>query len=242
MWRHFLLAQLMAAFLMIAGTAILAAAIFIAAPRLMPVRVLVLETPLHRVTPGDLREALRGRARGSFLTLPLADMRASLESLPWVRRASARRVWPDKISLLLEEQQIAARWGNSGREWVNAEGDVFAANLPRAGQALPPDLPRFSGPPGSSARLLARYAESKRLLAPIGLTPRALTLSARLALDVELSNGMRLKLGQEDALEISIARRIRRFAAAYARFVAPRQPPPASVDLRYPNGFALSPY
>jgi cell division protein FtsQ len=102
-------------------------------------------------------------------------------------------------------------------------------------------MPRLRGPEGTAAQLLRRYEESRRLLAPLSLEPATLTFSARLALDMRLTNGMTLKLGREEQGGISATRRLKRFVAAYPRFVAKRQPPPKIVDLRYPNGFVLSP-
>ncbi|MCL2021237.1 MAG: cell division protein FtsQ/DivIB [Betaproteobacteria bacterium] len=241
MWQQTRLLDTLTALCLTGALAMLAAALMIVWLRILPVQSVTLAAPLIRVTPVDIAEALQGRLNGNFLTLSLGRVRASLESLPWVRHAGVRRVWPNRLAITLTEQQPVAHWGNSGREWVNAEGEVFAANLPIGLQSSLAGLPRLSGPPETSAYLLAYYRESRSLLAPLALSPDSLTLSERLALEIRLSNGMILKLGREEMDGVSSMRRLKRFIAAYPRFVATRQKLPASVDLRYSNGFALSP-
>jgi len=241
MWRQTRLLDALTALCLTGALAMLAALLTIAWLRILPVQSVALSTPLVRVTPADIAEALQDRLSGNFLTISLGRVRSSLESLPWVRHANVRRVWPNQLVVVLTEQQPVAQWGNSGQEWVNAEGDVFAANLPAGLKSSLSGLPRLSGPPRTSAYLLGYYAESRQMLAPLQLSPVALTLSDRLSLEMLLSNGMVLKLGRDEMDGVSSMQRLNRFIAAYPRFVAGRQKLPASVDLRYSNGFALSP-
>jgi len=241
MWQQTRLLDTLTALCITGALAMLAAALMIVWLRILPVESVTLAAPLVRVMPQEVADALQGRMNGNFLTLSLTRIRSSLESLPWVKSASVRRVWPNRLDITLTEQRPVARWGNSGREWVNVEGDTFAAILPLHLQATLKELPQLSGPSRTSAYLLNYYRESRQLLAPLGLTPVSITLSERLALEMRLSNGMLLKLGREEMDGISSMRRLKKFVAAYPRFVATRQQLPASVDLRYSNGFALSP-
>lgn len=241
MWRQIRLFDALTTLCLTAALAMFAAALMIVWLRILPVERVTLTAPLVRVTNAEIAEALQGRLNGNFLTLSLSRICTSLEGLPWVRQASVRRVWSSQLAITLAEQNPVALWGASGREWVNAEGEVFAAHLPVGAQSVPPDLPRLFGPPQTSAYLLQYYAESRQLLAQLSLTPVSLTFSERMALEMRLSNGMVLKLGREEMDGVSSMRRLRRFVAAYPRFVASRQQLPASVDLRYSNGFVLSP-
>jgi cell division protein FtsQ len=205
-----------------------------------PVRVVQFAAPLRFVNVQDLEDALAGRLRGNFFSLSAERARDALESLPWVRRARVRRVWPGRLEIVLEEQEVSAYWGDSGNEWVNIYGEVFAANPPNLPGGGKFSLPRLSGPPDSAALLLRRYGESARLLARVSLKPAALTLSARHALEVELTNQMRLKLGREQE-RFPLSWRLQRFVDLYPSVVVGRMPHARVVDLRYPNGFALYP-
>ncbi|MDR2366013.1 MAG: cell division protein FtsQ/DivIB [Zoogloeaceae bacterium] len=242
MWHQPRFLNVLADMLFAAGWAILLALPTIAFLRMpfAPVRVVQFAAPARFVSAQDLEESLSGRLRGNFFSLSAERAREALERLPWVRRARVRRVWPDRLEVTLEEQEARAYWGDSGNEWVNIHGEVFAANPPDLPVGGKFSLPRLSGPPGSAAFLLRRYGESARLLARVSLMPVALSLSARQALEMELANKMKLKLGREQA-RFPIIWRLRRFVDLYPSVVAGRTPPARVVDLRYPNGFALYP-
>ncbi|MDR1890346.1 MAG: cell division protein FtsQ/DivIB [Zoogloeaceae bacterium] len=242
MWHQPKLLNALADMLFVAGGAMLLALLAILFLRmpLASVRIVQLSAPLRHVAPMELEEALAGRLRGNFFSLSVEGVREALERLPWVRRASVRRVWPDQLAIDLEEQRPAARWGDSGSEWVNVYGEVFAATWLAAEENGNFALPRLKGPPGTAAQLLQRYGESSEMLAGISLRPVAVTLSARQALEMDLTNNMKLKLGREQNRS-SANERLRRFIEMYPTVVANRIPPPRVVDLRYPNGFAVYP-
>ena len=153
------------------------------------------------------------------------ELRGALERLPWVRRAAVRRVWPDALEVSIEEHVPLARWAAGGL--VNVEGERFAAEAPTP-------MPLFSGPAGAEAELARRYARFSQLLAPLSSPIERLTLSARLAWELKLANGLELKLGRDaQAAEAKLAR----FVAAYeANELSPLG---AVVDLRYANGFSV---
>jgi cell division protein FtsQ len=242
MWHQPKLLNALADMLFAAGSVLLLALLVILFLRmpLSPVRVVQLSAPLQHVAPLELEEALSGRLRGNFFNLSVESVREALERLPWVRRAHVRRVWPNRLEIDLEEERPVAHWGDSGAEWVNVYGEVFAAVWLQSEESGNFSLPRLKGPPGTSALLLQRYGESTEMLAGISLRPVAMTLSARQALEVDLANNMKLKLGREQS-HSSARERLRRFIEFYPSVMANRTPPPRVVDLRYPNGFAIYP-
>ena len=74
------------------------------------------------------------RLAGNFFSVDLQQGRAAFESVPWVRRAVVRRVWPDRLAVRLEEHRAAALWegpdaGASTDRLVNGYGEVFEANV-----------------------------------------------------------------------------------------------------------------
>ena len=94
------------------------------------------------------RELLQGGS-DSMLLADLADMRARLVALPWVKDAEIQRRWPDRLHITVIERKPAALWQWQGRiRLIDAEGQV----LPAA------DLAPFAGLPllvGEEARLQA---------------------------------------------------------------------------------------
>jgi cell division protein FtsQ len=180
-----------------------------------------------------LGHAARRAARGGFFTVNLSEVRTTFESVPWVRRASVRRIWPDRLRVALEEHQPVALWGDE--RLLNASGEVFTANVVEAEEQGP--LPSLNGPEGSSVQVLRRFDELKGWLAGTGLNPASLALSDRHAWTLHLDDGTVLLLGRDQG--VPIEDRVRRWAAVYPRVQTRLERGADVVDLRYPNGFAV---
>ncbi len=194
---------------------------------LFPVRELRIVAPLEKTARAEIEAAARGAISANFFAVSPAQVRVALESLPWVRRASVRRVWPDRLEVALEEHEALARWGDEAL--VNTFGEKFPGRSERV-------LPLFVGPAGYERELASRYARFSAAVAPLGARVERLVLTPRFAWQLRLEGGLDVMLGRDgDAAEA----RLRRFVAAYDDTLGKIQQRHAYVDLRYPNGFAL---
>ena len=242
MWDKPQLLNAIADLLFVAAAAALLTAMALWAVRLpsLPIRKVEVREALQQVRREELEQVLAGRFSGNFFSVNLENVRAAVETLPWVRRVEVRRKWSSVLELKIEEHRPEARWedgyGNPGKnEWVNSYGEVFVAAL---SEAEAQRLPQVFGPTGTAPELIRRHGEFARILAPIGRKPVAVRLSARLAWQVKLEGGMLIELGREQ-LKSPVSARLGRFVEIYPEMVGHRMPPPAVVDLRYPNGLAL---
>lgn len=195
------------------------------------------EGEVNRNSESTIRANAAHRLAGSFLTMDLQKSRAAFESVPWVRHAVVRRVWPGSLAVQLEEHRPAALWvGTDGNDkLVNTFGEVFEANI---GDIEDERLPAFSGPEGSAAQMLAMM----RRLAPVLKTLQAgeasgLDLSARGSWRVTLDKGAVVELGRGN--EAEVLARTEQFARTLPRVVAQYQRPLESADLRHAQGFAV---
>lgn len=190
-----------------------------------PIRHVEVKGDLRHVTYEQVSYIVTREFRGNFFTLDLARVTEAFEKLPWVRRASLRRQWPDRLEVTLEEHVALARWAAGGL--VNTRGEIFQA-------ASDEPLPVFSGPEGSAKEMAQQYEVLRATLAAAGLKPVALSLNARRAWELRLDNGLTVALGREQVVP-----RLARFARHYHATVARMPQAVAYVDLRYPNGFAV---
>jgi cell division protein FtsQ len=188
---------------------------------------------LRHVPDAVLRATVVRGVRGNFFATPLSDVRAVFETVPWVRKASVRRVFPDGLMVEIEEHRPLALWGD-GR-LVNTFGELFSANLGEAEEAGP--LPHFSGPPGTEVQVARRFAELRQAVAPLGAEPVALSLSDRHAWTLKLSDGTTLLLGRDQGMPID--QRLARWVETYPQVMAELSRRAEVIDLRYPNGFAI---
>lgn len=195
-------------------------------PERFPVQEVQIKGQLARTTAAEIEAALP-RAAGNFFAADLAELRAGVERLPWVRRVAVRRVWPGRLEVSVEEHVALARWGDDAL--VNTYGERFLATTREP-------LPVFLAPGGTQGEVALRYRRFAEIVAPLGTGIERVVLTARHAWQLRLANGLHLMLGRDgEAAEA----RLRKFVEAYPATVARVGQKHEYVDLRYPNGFAL---
>ena len=206
-----------------------AAALYVLGPALdQRVRVVAVEGPFQRVSAVQVEKAVSAAIDGGFLSLDLERVRRAVEAIPWVDHAAVRRQWPAGLEVIVEEQVAAARWGDSGL--LNVRGELFMTDA----RHVPPELPRLDGPPGSEALVANRYLAISGRLVEAGLRLSAVRLDARGAWELDLADGVTVRLGRRQVDE-----RLERFLEAAVPLVTERATDISYVDLRYTNGFAV---
>ena len=193
-----------------------------------PVRSIVIEGPFQRVAAVEIEQAARGTLRGGFVSANLDRLRDAVEALAWVDRARVQRLWPDRIQVEVVEQQAAARWGEDGL--LNTRGELFATGV----RHVPPELPRLDGPEGSEWQVAQRYLAIQGRLVEQGLRVTALRLDQRGAWELDLTNGVTVRLGRRQVDE-----RMDRLVRVTAPVIVGRAAEIVYVDMRYSNGVAI---
>jgi cell division protein FtsQ len=185
-----------------------------------------------------LRANVAPRLAGNFFTLNLAAARQAFEMVPWVRQATVRREFPNRLRVQLQEHQPVAFWGGENESrLVNSFGEVFEANV---GDVDQDGLPRLAGPDGQSAQVLAAYLAVKPLFESLDLGVENLTLTPRGNWQVELDTGASVELGRGTPQELvartqSFVQTLTQVASRYGR----RPDALMSADLRHADGYAV---
>lgn len=195
-------------------------------PILLPIRVIEVQGELHHHSSQLLQQTMNERLNGGILTADLANLKAAAEKLPWVSRASLRRVWPDRLEVQIAEHRPIARWNTDGL--VTAEGIVFR---PQAG-TIPAGLPQLEGDDSRAPEVATHYLKWRDALMLAGHLIQTLSVDSRGDWRLALVTGTELRLGTHTAAE-----RLTRFIANTKQLEAAGQP--LVVDLRYSNGFAV---
>jgi cell division protein FtsQ len=183
-----------------------------------------------------VRAAALPQLTGNFFSIDLAQARTAFETVPWVRRAVVRKVWPDRLVVRLEEHLPAAWWhtDEGDDKLVNVQGEVFEAN---PGDVEDDGLPVLQGPEGSAAATLALYRSLGPEIARLGSRIDVLELSARGSWRAELDSGAVIELGRGN--EAQVAERTRGFVDSVGVLTQRYQRPIESADLRHADGYAL---
>jgi cell division protein FtsQ len=223
-------------FVLAAVGALVAVVLWLMRSPLFPIRGIQLEGEVVRNNVSTIRANAAPQLAGNFFSVDLRSARAAFETVPWVRHAVVRRVWPDHLAVRLEEHQAAAMWeGNdSVDKLVNSYGEVFQANV---GDVEEDGLPVLTGPEGSAAQLLALHRRLQPLFATLELGIDKLSLSGRGSWRVELDSGATVEVGRgsEDEVVARAERFVRTLPQAVAEFAQPLE----YADLRHADGYAL---
>jgi cell division protein FtsQ len=180
----------------------------------------------------QLNQVILDNVDGGFFSLNIKNLKENIEQQAWIKSVAIRRVWPDVLQITANEQQPIAVW--NGGAVINRQGELFDP----LDQKLPKYLVKVSGPEGSHQQLMTHYFAMEELFRDVGLTVASIDINDRRALQVILTNGVRLLLGRVRNDEES-AEEVRRFVAAYKEMLSPKIGQISLVDLRYTNGLAV---
>lgn len=201
---------------------------------------LTVEGDLLRNNLATVRANVVPRVHGGFFTVQLNEAKAVFETVPWVRRAVVRRVWPDELRVQLEEHQPAAYWHHQDRDdqLVNVQGEVFDANV---GDVEDEPLPTLHAPanasPDQARQMLAMLRRLRPVLVSLEGEIETLKLTDRGSWSVKLDNDALIELGRGDTEEV--VARAQRFVKTFPQLRNQYPSALAYADLRYPKGYAV---
>jgi len=201
------------------------------------IRAVQLEGELARNNVPTIRANAAPRLAGNFFSIDLQRTRAAFESVPWVRHAVVRRVFPDRLSVRLEEHRAEAVWrtaAGTDDRLVNSHGEVFEVNL---GDVEDESLPALEGPEGSAPAMLSLLRRLQPVFARMDGEIETLALSGRGSWRAQLDNGAAIELGRgsEEELVARCERFVRTLAQVSARYRSKLE----YADLRHADGYAL---
>lgn len=225
-----------AVFALAALTLLAAAVLWLTRAPWFGIRAVQLEGDLARSNVATIRANAMPRLSGNFFSIDLQRARQAFESVPWVRLAVVRRVWPDRLAVRLEEHRAVALWeGERGETMlVNSHGEVFETNL---GDVEDEALPVFEGPAGQSAVLWAMYQRLQPVLAREQMAIARLVRSGRASWRIETDDGVLLELGRGSDDEVMA--RVERFVRTLGQVTGHFGKPLLTADLRHSDGYAV---
>jgi cell division protein FtsQ len=196
---------------------------------LLPIRYVRIEGVFQYITKDEIKQALLTQVTTGFLNADMQAIRKALTVLPWIAQVKVKRVWPDAIEIKVYEQYPIARWGNIGL--LNEQGDLFTpSSLARFNK-----LPLLYGPVGQEKKLMGIMKELQVALANQSMGLAEFNINERRAWNIVLSNEVILKLGRKDPMQ-----KFQQFLPTVSVLGKERMAAIAVVDLRYPNGYAVT--
>ena len=194
---------------------------------------------VQHVKPKELKKLVIMELNGTALTTDLGPIYKSVLSHPWIKEATVRRIWPNKILVNLVEHNIIGVWSDgrfvtqAGKllqfdklqsESINKEKNCFLLKLDGPNETVTAVLDR--------ARMISKKASK------VGLQTTGVQLTSQYDWRVFFSNGMKMELGGEN-LETPLEKRLDNFFNSIAWVRKKIKKDLISVDLRYAQGFAF---
>jgi cell division protein FtsQ len=179
-------------------------------------------------------------AQGNFFSVRLEDVKRGFESMPWVRHATVRRVWPNGLIVSIEEQRPFGTWGGAeSHELINNHGEVFAGRVSEVSDDV--RLIDFHGPEDAGREVMSLYEKANNCFKPWGAEVTSLALTERYAWHIKLSNGMKVEFGrdEESSDKTLTEERVARLFKYWPQVQEKWSNRIDAVDLRYANGFAV---
>lgn len=196
---------------------------------MLPINYVRTEGVFQYLSKDEVKKTLLPIVTTGFFSADIHAIKQAMLKLPWVNQVSVKRVWPDAIAIKVYEQNAYVCWGGSGL--LNKQGDLFEPrNVKDFGH-----LPQLTGPLGQEKKTLEIMKGLSTALVDQALELKEFTISERRAWKIVLANGVEILLGTKNQLK-----NFQRFLDTLVLFEQEQRDAIATVDLRYPNGYAIS--
>ena len=194
---------------------------------------------VQHVKPKELKKLVIMELNGTALTTDLGPIYKSVLSHPWIKEATVRRIWPNKILVNLVEHNIIGVWSD-GR-FVTQAGKLLQFDKLQS-ESINKEkncfLLKLDGPNETVTAVLDRARMISKKAIKVGLQTTGVQLTNQYDWRVFFSNGMKMELGGEN-LETPLEKRLDNFFNSIAWVRKKIKKDLISVDLRYAQGFAF---
>ena len=194
-----------------------------------PIRYVKIEGAFQYTSKDRLKEVLTPEMKLGFYHADMDTIHQLISRLPLVEKVDVKRVWPDAVHIKITEQKPIVRWGDN-------------ALLNKQGEILTPDnisefknLPLITGPAGQEKKLLEIMKGVYIVLKDKSMQLAEFHVNDRRAWQIKLANGLEMQLGRKTPLE-----NMQRFLKTMDLLGEEQLAMIASVDARYPNGYAVT--
>lgn len=195
--------------------------------RYFPVQLVHVYGAQH-VDHKELQNLLKPLVAHNFFAVDMELIKDRLHQFSWVEDITIRRVWPDRVDIIIAERQPIAHWHDGNL--LSAGGDLFSPGE----YSTPANLPQFIGPDGTQGTMLQFFNDFNRELTPLHAKITTLELTSYQMWRLTLDNGIRLRLGHKNILT-----HLSQFVKVYPKIIGDKAKDVEYVDLRYPNGMAV---
>jgi cell division protein FtsQ len=195
----------------------------------LPIRYVRTEGVFQYLSKEEIKTALMPLVMNSIFDADMQKIHETVAKLAWVKNASVERVWPDTIDIKVHERKAYVRWGQNSL--LTEYGELFTPNNVDQFQFLL----LVEGPKQQEAKTLEIMKGVRTALEDQALELAEFKVNEREAWEIKLKTGLEILLGRTGQLK-----KLQRFLDTLPVLGQDKMAAMALVDLRYPNGYAVS--
>ncbi|KJV05655.1 cell division protein FtsQ/DivIB [Methylocucumis oryzae] len=195
----------------------------------LPIKFVRTEGVFQYITKEEIKAALLPSVTGNFLEADMQAIHNAVAAMPWVEAVTVKRIWPDTIDIRVTEKKAYVRWGEDSL--MTEQGVIFKPKTIEAHQ----ELIKLTGPDGQQMKVLEIMKGIVTALDDHSMTLAEFAVNKRWAWTLKLTSGLEILLGRDEQLK-----KLQRFLKSLTVLTPEQIDAMAVVDLRYPNGYAVS--
>ncbi|MEI7994470.1 MAG: cell division protein FtsQ/DivIB [Methylococcaceae bacterium] len=195
----------------------------------LPIKYVRTEGVFQYLNKNEIKTVLEPLVVAGFFDADMQAIHTAVSTLPWVDTVTVKRIWPDAIDIKVRERKPYARWGKNSL--ITERGVIFTPNNIDQFQ----NLTVVTGPELQQVKVLEIMKGIKTALADKAMRLSEFTVNDRGAWKINLATGPEILLGRNEQLK-----KLQRFLKTLAVLKQEHIEQMAIVDLRYPNGYAVS--
>lgn len=195
----------------------------------VPIKYVRVQGTFTQLSKEEIKTRLAPWVKVSFFDANVQGIKEMLLALPWVESATVNRVWPDTLAIKISEKVPYVRWGKN-------------AVISTHGLIVTPDditpfmnLPILFGPEGQEVKSVEIMKGVNTALGDQSMQLAEFSINNRWAWKIKLSTGLEILLGRSEQLK-----KLQRFIKTIDVLGQEQINAMSVVDLRYPNGYAVS--
>lgn len=200
-----------------------------AVKQVVPIKHVKIDGAFQYLSKDELKATLEPLVTIGFFDADVQAIHDVLMQMIWVENTTVNRVWSDTLKIKIQEKRPIVRWGDE--ELLSSHGDIIK----------PTDISQFAhlpilyGVQGQELKSLEIMKGVNTALSDQEMSMAEFSINNRWAWKIKLTTGLEILLGRDDQLK-----KLQRFIKTLGVLGRDQINAMVIVDLRYPNGYAVS--
>lgn len=196
---------------------------------IVPIKHVRIGGEFQYISKDEAKILLEPLVNVGFFDADVQKIQDILTQLVWVESATVNRVWPDTLAIKIKEKRPFVRWGDTAL--LSQRGEIIQ---PKEIEPFE-NLPILYGVEGQEIQSLEIMKGVNTALSDHEMSLTEFSINNRWAWKIKLTTGLEILLGRGEQLK-----KLQRFMKTLDVLGREQINAMAVVDLRYPNGYAVS--